>query len=203
MNPPFPQAPAERHRRDTPLLRDHQRQTEFLTQCLRYDDTAESRELAEAIARIQQDERRAERGLRWMAGLVGLAITGLCYSAVFGAYYPENMLGFTMNFITQAFGVLGLISTICLLTFAYLGGVYRKELNERRTKCRQLITATMEARLGQPASQINNSPPGLNQTPKAEMAVHLPPLQGRETVSFLNSSAAVGLHPIVTARPGA
>jgi uncharacterized membrane protein len=132
------------------IMSEHQKQTEFLTQCLVYDGTAESHKLAERIAQVQQDERRVQRGLRLMAGLAGLAIVGLCYSAVFLAYYPQNMLGFMMNFITQVFCVLGLVSTICLLVFVYLGVVYRKQLDQRLEECRQLVTKLMESRLGKP-----------------------------------------------------
>jgi uncharacterized membrane protein len=131
-------------------MSDHQKQTDFLTQCLLYDDTAKSHKLADRIAQVQQDERRVQRGLRLMGVLALLAVVGLCYSAVFLAYYPQNVWGFTTNFITQVFCVLGLISTICLLVFIYLGVVYRKQLNQRREECRQLVTKVMESRMGKP-----------------------------------------------------
>jgi uncharacterized membrane protein len=131
-------------------MSDHQKQTDFLTQCLLYDDTAKSHKLADRIAQVQQDERRVQRGLRLMGLLAALAIVGLCYSAIFLAYYPQNLLGFTTNFITQVFCVLGLVSTICLLVFSYLGVVYRKELDQRREECRQLVTKVMEFRMGKP-----------------------------------------------------
>lgn len=133
-------------------MSNHQKQTEFLRWCLRYDDTAESQLLGERIAHVQEDERRVRRGVCLMAGLAGVAVVGLCYSAVFLAYYPENLLGFTSRFITQVFCVLGLVSTVCLLVFIYLGTVYRKELDERREECRQLVTRIMESRLGRPVA---------------------------------------------------
>ena len=131
-------------------MSEHQKQTDFLTQCLLYDDTAHSCKLAKRIAQVQHDERRVRRALRLMAVLAMLAVVGLCYSAIFLAYYPQNVLGFTTQFTTQVFCVLGLIATICLLVFAYLGVVYRSELDQRREECRQLVTKVMESRLGRP-----------------------------------------------------
>ena len=131
-------------------MSEHQKQTDFLTKCLLYDVTAESQNLAERVAQVQQDERRVRRALRLMAVLAMLAVVGICYSAIFLAYYPQNVLGFTTQFITQVFCVLGLISTICLLVFAYLGVVYRSELDQRREECRELVTKVMESRMGRP-----------------------------------------------------
>lgn len=133
-------------------MSEHPRQTEFLRQCLLYDDTAESRLLGESIAQVQEDERRVRRGLCLMAGLAGLAVVGLCYSAVFLAYYPENIWGFTSRLVTQVFCALGLVATVCLLVFLYLGRHYRRELDEHREQCRQVITAVMESRLGKPVA---------------------------------------------------
>ena len=52
------------------ILSEHQQQTEFLSQCLLYDDTAKSHQLGARIAQLQEDERRVRRGVRLMAGLV-------------------------------------------------------------------------------------------------------------------------------------
>ena len=131
-------------------MSEHQKQTEFLRRCLHYDDTAGSRQLAERIVHLQHDERRVRRGGRLMAALAGLAVVGLCYSAVFLAYYPENFWGFTSRIVTQVFGALGLVALVCLLVFACLGMIYRKELDKRRDECRQLVAKIMESRLGRP-----------------------------------------------------
>lgn len=133
------------------MMSEHQKQTDFLKRCLLYDDTAESRKLAERIAQAQQDQCRVRRGLRLMSVLAVLAVVGLCYSAVFLAYYPQSILGFTTHFITQFFCVLGLVSTICLLVFGYLGVVYRLNLDQRREQCRQFVTKVLESRMGKPA----------------------------------------------------
>jgi uncharacterized membrane protein len=85
-----------------------------------------------------------------MGALAVLAVVGLCYSAIFLSYYPQSILGFTSHFISQIFCVLGLISTICLLVFTYLGVVYRTNLDQRREQCRQLVSKLMESRMGKP-----------------------------------------------------
>jgi uncharacterized membrane protein len=140
------------------MMSEHQKQTDFLKRCLLYDDTAESRKLAERIAQGQQDQCRVQRGLRLMAALAVLAVVGLCYSAVFLTYYPQSIFGFTSHFISQIFCVLGLVSTICLLVFAYLGVVYRINLDQRREQSRQLVSKLMESRMGKPVitPSLNN-----------------------------------------------
>lgn len=134
------------------ILSEHQQQTEFLSQCLLYDDTAKSHQLGARIAQLQEDERRVRRGVRLMAGLGAVAVAGLCYSAVFLGYYPENFWGFTSHIITQVFCVLGLVATVCLLSFIYLGMNYRNELDVCREKCRQRVTELLESRLGKPVA---------------------------------------------------
>jgi uncharacterized membrane protein len=134
------------------MMSEHQKQTDFLKRCLLYDDTAESRKLAESIAHLQNSERRVQYGLRLMGALAVLAVVGLCYSAIFLPYFPQNMLGFTTHFITQVFCVLGIVSMVCLLVFAYLGVVYRKNLDQLREECRQSVAKCMETRMGKSES---------------------------------------------------
>jgi hypothetical protein len=53
-----------------------------------------------------------------------------------------------MHSITQIFGVLGLVSSLCLLVFAYLVTRYRSESNLHREECRRLVAARLESRFG-------------------------------------------------------
>jgi uncharacterized membrane protein len=131
-------------------MSEHQKQTEFLKRCLLHDDTAENHNLAERITQIQKDERRVQRALKVTGRFAALAAAGMCYSVVFLDYYPENVLGFTSHYVAQVFCVVGLVSVICLLTFAYLESVHREELNRRHEECRERIISFMKLRLGQP-----------------------------------------------------
>jgi hypothetical protein len=134
------------------MMSEHQRETAFLRHCIRYDESPGRQELEEKIARIQRDEHCVRRAVWLMAIVAALAVAGLSYSAIFLMGYPQDLLGFMTQFITKVFCVLGLASLICLLTFAALGVVYRRELDLRREECRQLVTKIMESRLGKPVT---------------------------------------------------
>src|SRR5438445_12102381 len=107
-------------------MNDHQRQTEFLRQCLLYDDSKESQLLAGKIRQLQHNERCVGRGvcLLVLMGLLGLA--GLAYLAIFLEEFPQNMPGFMTRFITKVFCVMGVSSLICVPAFLGLQAVYRK-----------------------------------------------------------------------------
>jgi hypothetical protein len=63
-------------------MSEHQKQTAFLRQCLRYDDSGERDKLEENIVQLQRNERCVRRAVWVMAWLVALAMVGLCYSAI-------------------------------------------------------------------------------------------------------------------------
>jgi hypothetical protein len=129
-------------------MSEHQRETEFLRQCILYDDTGERHKLEESITQLQRNERCVRRAVLLMALLVALAMAGLCYAAVFMADYSLNPLQLAGQWIPKALCALGVGSLICLLAFTGLGTVYRKELDQRREECRRLAKRVMESRLG-------------------------------------------------------
>ena len=131
-------------------MNEHQRETAFLRQCLRYEDSPECHGLEERIASLQRDERCVRRALWLMLVLAGLAAAGLGYCAVFSPDYPQNTSRFITQFITKAFCALGLSSLICLLGFTWLGAVNRKELDQGREECRHLARKLLASRVGQP-----------------------------------------------------
>lgn len=133
-------------------MSEHQKQTEFLKQCLLYDDTTESRKLAETMTQIQMDEQRVQRAMKVAGKFAVLAVVGVGYSVIFLDYYPEDVWGFSMHLFAQVFWMMGLVSIICLLTFAYLGSVHREELNQLHEECRETIAKFMDLRLGKPVS---------------------------------------------------
>ena len=73
-------------------MSDHQRETAFLRQCIHYDDTAERHNLDERLTQAQRDERCVRCAVWLMALLTALAMAGLCYSAVFLADFPEQVI---------------------------------------------------------------------------------------------------------------
>jgi hypothetical protein len=129
-------------------MSEHQRETEFLRQCLLYEDTAERHELEERLTQAQRDEHCVRRAVWLMVLLTAAAMAGLCYSAVFQAGYPQDMSQLTQPFLSKVFCALGLGSLICLTAFVALGAIYRKELDRRREACRRLATKFLESRLG-------------------------------------------------------
>jgi len=130
------------------MMSDHQKETEFLRWCIRYDDSAERHKLEERITELQGNETCVRRAVWLMALLAALAMAGLCYSAVFLEEFPMNVPQFSGQFVIKTLCVLGIGSLICMLSFVGLGVVYRKELDQRREECRRLATKLLESRLG-------------------------------------------------------
>jgi hypothetical protein len=130
-------------------MSDHQRETAFLRQCIRYDDTEERHRLEARITQIQRDESIVRRAVWLMALLAALAMTGLGYAAIFMAEYPLNVSQFTTRLLIKALCVLGAGSLICLFGFLGLGVAFRKQLDERREDCRRLALKVLDSRLGQ------------------------------------------------------
>ena len=141
-------------------MKDYQRQTEFLRQCIRYNDTAEHRHLETRITELQRDEICVRRAVWLMALLAALAMAGLCYAIILLTdHHPRNLAAISELFIIKALCALGMGSMICLLAFLGLGLMYRKELDQRREACRRLAKEFLESRLGTPvaASRRNHS----------------------------------------------
>ncbi|MGB7748729.1 MAG: hypothetical protein WBN75_15750 [Verrucomicrobiia bacterium] len=129
-------------------MSEHQKHTEFLRHCLRYGDSAEHQELEKEITRIQRDEHCVQRAVWLMAILTALAVAGLGYPAILVENFPYSAPQFIVNLVC----VLGLASLLCLLVFMGLGMVYRRMLDQRREKSRQLVTKLLASRLGKQAA---------------------------------------------------
>ena len=114
------------------MMSDHQRHTEFLRHCIRYDESARRQELMEEIVRIQRDTRCVFRAVWLMALLAALVVFGLGYGAILVNNFPDDIPQFILNI----FSVLTVSWLICILAFAGLGMIYRLKLNRRREECR-------------------------------------------------------------------
>lgn len=134
----------------TTIVNDYQRETEFLRQCIRYDDTVEHHELEERITELQRDERCVRRAVWLMALFAALALVGLGYGGVFLADFPLNLSQLTEQLIFKVLCALGAGSLICLGAFLGLSAIYRKELDQRREECRRLAMKLLESHLGKP-----------------------------------------------------
>ena len=132
-------------------MSEYQKETAFLRECLFHVECAGGDELAERISQIQRDESCLRRAAWLMVVFTLLALVGLGYAAVLAEYPPDTYSsGLVLNLIC-ALGVGSLIALIC---FVNLGMVYRRELNQRREHCRQLISRFM----GFPGSQSVTTP---------------------------------------------
>jgi len=148
-------------------MSDHHKQTEFLKQCLRYDEGARRQELKQDITRIQRDERCVQRAAWLMAVLTALATAGLAYPAILLANFPYS----APQTIVDLVCVLGVASLVSLVAFVILGMVYRKMLDKRREECRLLVTSLLESRLGSPpAASCRERPAGDQSRGRAQVS---------------------------------
>ena len=128
-------------------MSEHEKHTEFLTQCLLYDESAGRDELIKEIARIQSDLHCLQRALWLMAVSGALIVVVLSYEGVLAQNFPYKTSQSIINLIFAA-GVAVLIS---FLAFVGLWMVNRWKLDVRREECRQMVAKLLESRLGKPA----------------------------------------------------
>ena len=129
-------------------MSDHEKHTEFLRQCLLYDESTRRQELHERITRIQRDARCVRRAVWLMAMLIALVVAGLGYEVILVDNFPYNLPQLIINLVCA----LGIGSLISLLAFMGLGMVYRMKLDQHREECRQLVARLLESRLGKPVT---------------------------------------------------
>ena len=147
-------------------MSEHQKHTEFLRQCILYDESARRQELHERITQIQRDARCVRRAAWLMAMLIALVVAGLGYEVILVDNFPYNLPQLIINLVCA----LGIGSLISLLAFMGLGMVYRMKLDQQREECRQLVARLLESRLGKPVTtplrdmRINRSGDGDGRT---------------------------------------
>jgi hypothetical protein len=124
-------------------MSEHQKHTEFLKECLLYDDSCERRQLAAKLTGIQRDLRSVRRAVWLMAVLTALAVAGLGYGMVLVDNFPYNTPPFILNLICA----VGLGALISLLAFTGLRMVYYQKLHQRREECRRLVAKLLSSRL--------------------------------------------------------
>ena len=136
-------------------MSDHEKHTEFLRQCILYDESARRQELHQGITKIQRDARCVRRAAWLMAMLTALVVAGLGYEMILVDNFPYNL----PQFIITVICALGMGSLTSLLAFMGLGMVYRMKLDRHREECRQLVARLLESRLGKPVTTpLRNRP---------------------------------------------
>jgi uncharacterized membrane protein YcjF (UPF0283 family) len=136
-------------------MSEHKSVTEFLRQCIRYDQSTRRRELEATITQIQRDQRCVNRAVWLMGVLMLLAAVVLGYAVLFVDNFPHETSRHFFHVITA----LGVGSLISLLVFSCLGMTYRRKLDLQREECRRLIARLLETRLGNPAfSTLSETP---------------------------------------------
>ena len=130
-------------------MSEQQRDTAFLTRLISYDDSDERHNLAEKIARLQNDERCVKRAAWLMVLFAALATAGISYAAVF-LLHPDNVTQFLDQPMIKALSAVALSSVLCLLAFNALAVFYRMELARHREQCRCLAMKILESRLTRP-----------------------------------------------------
>ena len=123
-------------------MSDHEKHTEFLRQCILYDESARRQELHEGVTRIQRDARCVRRAMWLMAMLIALVVAGMGYEVILVDNFPYNLPQLVINLVCA----LGMGSLISLLAFTGLGMVYRRKLDQHREECRQLVARLLESR---------------------------------------------------------
>jgi hypothetical protein len=134
-------------------MSEHQKHTEFLRQCILYEDSAGRHELEKGIVQIQRDARCVWRAAWLMAILIAFVVAGLGY----GEVLADNFLYDTQPFLINLICALGVGSIICLVVLVGLGLIYRMKLDQRREECRQLVAKLLESRLGKPVAPVGGS----------------------------------------------
>jgi hypothetical protein len=155
-------------------MSDHEKQTAFLRQCLRYDDTSNRHTLESSITQLERNDRCLRRALSSIIQLGALALAGFAYSALLLPDFPYNLPRFMTQFLPKMFCALGLASVICIPFFCWFRAAYRRELNLRRDECRHLVASLLESRLGklgesQSPGTLERQPPALSQGVESRM----------------------------------
>lgn len=132
---------------------EHEKETAFLRQCIRYDASTAGKQLDERIRQVQRDERCLRRGLRLITLAAVLATAGIAYGAILLDDFPTRLSVFTSLFVIKLFCAVGIGSLICMVAFTGVGVLYRRELNQRRDECRRRVTKLLETRLGEPQAE--------------------------------------------------
>jgi hypothetical protein len=125
-------------------MTEHHRETAFLKRLIRYDDTDARCRLEEQINQAERDERCVRVAVCLVGLVAGLAVSGLCYSALFLPDFPQNK----SQVVVKLFCALGLGSLICLVAFLGAWLSYRRQLNRRREDARKFVVALLDARFG-------------------------------------------------------
>jgi hypothetical protein len=118
-------------------MSEREKQTRFLKELIRSQDSEECRALVTRLNKAEQDENCIRSAVRLICLLAGLSIAGLGYSAVFVPQFFHSATPWVVKFFTA----LVLASLICLTGFMGFYFWYRGICNRLCHECRNLIIA--------------------------------------------------------------
>lgn len=121
-------------------MSEHEKQTAFLKDLIRCEDTEQHRQLEARICEAERDERVVRGALRLVAVVSALAVAGLCYAVLFTQDWPHHR----SHLLLKLFLALGLSSGVCLITFSGTWCWYRAMLNRLQEECRRLMKAELK-----------------------------------------------------------
>jgi hypothetical protein len=133
-------------------MSEYRKQTAFLKALLRYEDSAECRDLSERLLASEKNERCLLCACRLVAVVALLGFAGIGYSAVLLPQFFDN----ATHVVVQFFSALGLGSLMCLSVFLSIWYWYRRSMNQIHQECRNVIQNMLEARL---AANVSTSFP--------------------------------------------
>jgi hypothetical protein len=118
-------------------MSDYNDETAFLRRLLSYDESFESKNVEQMIARLQRD-RACVLKAAWTMGLLAVLSSIISQSEFFQSGSPMRL---------RVVCVAGLAALICFSAFAVMLVIYRARLNGLRDKCRGLIGKLVETQV--------------------------------------------------------
>ena len=122
-------------------MTEHNKDTEFLKQMLRSENTDERRILHDQIAKLQRDAECVKR-IAWLAAMLSAVGAALF---LYGRILLESDPFGTSRMVIRVVCELGLGSFIALCALAVVLGIYRYKLNRLRAQCRRIVTRSLES----------------------------------------------------------
>lgn len=123
-------------------MNERRRQSAFLKDLLRGEDSPIGHHLQSQIAKSEQNEK-CVRCAFMVVGVMGLlAVSGLCYSAVLLPSFFES----STPFLVKLFTVLALACALCMLVYGGLWLSYRAHTNHLHEEVRRFLLSSAQSK---------------------------------------------------------
>lgn len=121
-------------------MSEHEKETAFFREVMRYYPGGEGEDLAERIQRVQREERCVARAIWLMGFFIALAVVGMGYTAILLNRIPEEQFDWIIN----VFSVVVTGSVIAMAIYFLLWLKRRMELLQCREECRQMVLSFLQ-----------------------------------------------------------